>query len=137
MILLPASDYTLDELTQAYNQTRTDYLIPMPMNPDRLNEYITLYDVDLPSSRVAVVGETIVGLGMLGRRPGQGWIPRLGGLPGAVLGAFVLGGLEILLKGLLPSPLTPYRDAFVFVVLIALLLFRPNGILGDPSEEKL
>ncbi|MBK7216248.1 MAG: GNAT family N-acetyltransferase [Candidatus Promineofilum sp.] len=81
MILLPASDYTLDELTQAYNQTRTDYLIPMPMNPDRLNEYITLYDVDLPSSRVAVVGETIVGLGMLGRRPGQGWITRLGVLP--------------------------------------------------------
>ena len=42
MILLPASDFTLDELTKAYNQTRTDYLIPMPMNPDRLNEYITL-----------------------------------------------------------------------------------------------
>lgn len=81
MILLPASDFTLDELTQAYNQTRTDYLIPMPMNPDRLHEYITLYDVDLQSSRVAVVGETIVGLGMLGRRQGQGWITRLGVLP--------------------------------------------------------
>ena len=81
MILLPASDFTLDELTQAYNQTRTDYLIPMPMNPDRLNEYITLYDVDLHSSRVAVVGETIVGLGMLGRRPGHGWVTRLGVLP--------------------------------------------------------
>ena len=77
MILLPASDFTLDELTQAYNQTRTDYLIPMPMNPDRLNEYITLYDVDLHNSRVAVIGETIVGLAMLGRRDDQGWVTRL------------------------------------------------------------
>lgn len=81
MILLPASDFTLDELTQAYNQTRTDYLIPMPMNPDRLNEYITLYDVDLHYSRVAVVGESIVGLAMLGRRGDQGWVTRLGVLP--------------------------------------------------------
>ncbi len=81
MILLPASEYTLDELTQAYNQSRTDYLIPMPMNPDRLNEYITLYDVDLHRSRVAVVGESIVGLGMLGRRQDQGWVTRLGVLP--------------------------------------------------------
>ena len=78
MILLPASDFTLDELTQAYNQTRTDYLIPMPMNPDRLNEYITLYDIDLHCSRVAVAGETIVGLAMLGRRGDQGWVTRLG-----------------------------------------------------------
>ena len=81
MILLPASEFTLDELTQAYNQTRTDYLIPMPMNPDRLNEYITLYDIDLHSSRVAIVGETIVGLAMLGRRGDQGWVTRLGVLP--------------------------------------------------------
>ena len=81
MILLPASDFTLDELTRAYNQSRTDYLIPMPMNPDRLNEYITLYDVDLHSSRVAVVGENIVGLGMLGRRQDQSWVTRLGVLP--------------------------------------------------------
>lgn len=81
MKLLPASDFTLQELTQAYNQTRTDYLIPMPMNPGRLQEYITLYDVDLNRSKVAIVGEKIVGLGMLGTRAGAGWITRLGVLP--------------------------------------------------------
>lgn len=81
MILLPASDFTIEELTRAYNQTRTDYLIPMPMNPGRLQEYMLLYDVDLDSSRVAVEGENIVGLGMLGQRPGMGWITRLGVLP--------------------------------------------------------
>ncbi len=64
-------------------------------------------------------------------------IGGLGSLPGAVLGAYVLGGLEILLQGLLPSTLTPYRDAFVFTVLIALLLLRPNGILGGAEREKI
>jgi branched-chain amino acid transport system permease protein len=64
-------------------------------------------------------------------------IGGLGSLPGAVLGGYVLGFLEILLQGLLPSALTPYRDAFVFVILIVLLLFRPNGILGSTEREKI
>jgi branched-chain amino acid transport system permease protein len=64
-------------------------------------------------------------------------IGGLGSLPGAVLGGYVLGFLEILLQGLLPSALTPYRDAFVFLILIVLLLFRPNGILGSTEKEKI
>lgn len=81
MILLPASEFTLEELTEAYNRTRTDYLIPMPMNPGRFQEYIALYDVNLPASRVAVSGESIVGLGMLGTRAERSWVTRLGVLP--------------------------------------------------------
>jgi ribosomal protein S18 acetylase RimI-like enzyme len=81
MKLLPANEFALEELTDAYNRTRTDYIIPMPMNPGRLLEYITLFDVSLPASRVAVLDGKIVGLGMLGIRPGQGWITRLGVLP--------------------------------------------------------
>jgi branched-chain amino acid transport system permease protein len=64
-------------------------------------------------------------------------IGGLGSIPGAVIGAYVLGGLEILLQGLLPSALTSYRDAFVFAILIALLLFRPNGILGSAERDKI
>lgn len=64
-------------------------------------------------------------------------IGGLGSLPGAVLGGYVLGTLEILLQGLLPASLTPYRDAFVFAALIVLLLFRPNGILGSTEKEKI
>jgi branched-chain amino acid transport system permease protein len=64
-------------------------------------------------------------------------IGGLGSLSGAVIGGYVLGGLEILLQGLLPAALTPYRDAFVFAILIILLLFRPNGILGSTEKEKL
>lgn len=81
MILFPASDFSVEELTEAYNRTRTDYLIPMPMNPARMQEYIDLYDVDLSCSWAAVEGDAMVGLGMLGVRPAMGWITRLGVLP--------------------------------------------------------
>ena len=64
-------------------------------------------------------------------------IGGLGSLPGAVLGGYVLGVLEILLQGLLPAALTPFRDAFVFTALIILLLFRPNGLLGSTEREKI
>jgi branched-chain amino acid transport system permease protein len=64
-------------------------------------------------------------------------IGGLGSLPGAVLGGYVLGVLEILLQGLLPASLTPFRDGFVFAALIILLLFRPNGILGSTEREKI
>jgi branched-chain amino acid transport system permease protein len=58
-------------------------------------------------------------------------IGGIGKLSGAVLGAFILGIAEMLFAGLLPTEITPYRDAFVFVLLIIVLLIRPNGILGD------
>ncbi|MDD2216563.1 MAG: branched-chain amino acid ABC transporter permease [Eubacteriales bacterium] len=57
----------------------------------------------------------------------------IGNLGGAVLGGFVLGISEMLFAGLMPTEITPYRDAFVFVVLIAVLLIRPNGILGSKN----
>jgi branched-chain amino acid transport system permease protein len=63
-------------------------------------------------------------------------IGGLGSLPGAVLGGYILGILEIILQGILPSNLTPFRDAFVFGILIVLLLFRPNGLLGSTEKEK-
>jgi branched-chain amino acid transport system permease protein len=64
-------------------------------------------------------------------------IGGLGSIPGAVLGGFILGGLEIFLQGFLPPSLSPYRDAFVFLALIIMLLFRPNGILGTSEKEKI
>ncbi len=79
--LVPCSRYGIEILTDAYNQTRVDYLIPMPMNAERLREYIAIYDVDLDRSLVAVDGGRILGLGMLGLRPDRAWITRLGVLP--------------------------------------------------------
>lgn len=61
-----------------------DYIVPMPMTPARLQEYIDAYDIDLAHSCAAIDAEEpdlIYGLGMLGVRPGRGWITRLGVLP--------------------------------------------------------
>jgi branched-subunit amino acid ABC-type transport system permease component len=46
-------------------------------------------------------------------------------------------GVQAFLKQWLPGSLTSYRDAFVFVVLILTLLFRPNGILGQRGREEM
>lgn len=81
MDIVPASYFSFKELTEAYNQTRVDYLVPMPMNVERLREYARVYDVDLNSSCVAVDDDTIWGLGMLGVRGDRCWITRLGVLP--------------------------------------------------------
>lgn len=76
--LIPASAFTYEELTEVYNHTRVDYIVPMPMNAARLQEYVETYDVDLDASAVAVNGYEILGLAMLGVREGRAWITRLG-----------------------------------------------------------
>jgi len=63
-------------------------------------------------------------------------IGGIGKLSGAVLGAFMLGLAEMLFAGLLPTSITPYRDAFVFILLILILLVRPYGILGDNETRR-
>lgn len=73
-----ASQFSYDELTAAYNQTRVDYMVPMPMNPARLKEYVEVYDIDLDKSVVAMNGSGMLGLGMLGMRSNRSWITRLG-----------------------------------------------------------
>ena len=76
--LIPASNYTIEELTEAYNRTRVDYMVPMPMNAARLQEYVDIYHVDLDESLVARENGAIIGLGMLGLRDNRSWITRLG-----------------------------------------------------------
>jgi branched-chain amino acid transport system permease protein len=63
-------------------------------------------------------------------------IGGIGSLPGAALGGLILGTSEILLVGLLPPSFSPYRDAFVFIILILVLLVRPNGILGASERRR-
>jgi ribosomal protein S18 acetylase RimI-like enzyme len=79
--VVPASSFTLEELVAAYNQTRVDYIVPMPMSAARLHEYVHKYDVDLERSAVALEDGHILGLAMLGVRAGRSWITRMGVLP--------------------------------------------------------
>jgi ribosomal protein S18 acetylase RimI-like enzyme len=79
--LVPASEFSIETLTYAYNQTRVDYLVPMPLNADRLREYVSIYDIDMERSVVAMDGEQILGINMIGVRKGRSWVTRLGVLP--------------------------------------------------------
>ena len=80
--LIPAERFTLQELADLYNQTRVDYLVPMPMNASRLGEYIHDFDIDLSQSCVGRAADgQMLGLCMLGMRPNRAWITRLGVLP--------------------------------------------------------
>ncbi len=81
MELVAANQFSLEQLTDAYNQTRVDYLVPMPMNVAKLREYSRVYDIQLSCSSVAVEDNIMLGLGMLGVRDKRGWITRLGVLP--------------------------------------------------------
>ena len=82
MELIPAERFSLQELTDLYNQTRVDYLVPMPMNASRLGDYIHDFDIDLSSSCVARAPDgQMLGLCMLGVRRDTAWITRLGVLP--------------------------------------------------------
>jgi ribosomal protein S18 acetylase RimI-like enzyme len=79
--LVPASQFSIQALTDAYNQTRVDYMVPMPLNAARLAEYVRIYDVDMERSVVAMRGEQILGINMIGVRADRSWITRLGVLP--------------------------------------------------------
>src|SRR4051794_14399375 len=63
-------------------------------------------------------------------------IGGLGSLPGAVLGGYLLGAITVALQVTLPLNLRPYRDAFVFAALIAILILRPQGLLVARSQYK-
>ena len=58
----------------------------------------------------------------------------IGVIPGAVIGAFVLGICESLVVGYGKSE---YRDAIAFGILIVVLMFRPWGILGKAQRVKV
>ncbi len=58
----------------------------------------------------------------------------IGSIPGAVLGSFVLGLTESYGAGYISSD---YEDVFAFVFLVVILIFRPSGLLGKPSSQKV
>lgn len=83
MDLIPASEFSLQQLADVYNEARSDYLVPMPMTPAHLGRYIAVYDVDLAASAVATRGAAALGLCLLGLRGERAWITRLGVVPRA------------------------------------------------------
>jgi branched-chain amino acid transport system permease protein len=69
-------------------------------------------------------------------------IGGIGSLPGAVIGAMVIGFSENFVTALFPrtsefAGITEFKDTFAFVLLIAVLLVRPSGIVGEDLSEKV
>ncbi len=58
----------------------------------------------------------------------------IGILPGAVVGGLILGIIEALVAGFISST---FRDAAAFAILILVLLFRPTGLFGKNTKEKV
>ena len=58
----------------------------------------------------------------------------IGSIPGAVIGAMLIGIVENLIKGV---GWTTFSDAFTFVLLIFVLLFRPTGLFGEAAKDKV
>jgi ribosomal protein S18 acetylase RimI-like enzyme len=80
--VIPASGFNFHELADIYNQSRVDYIVPMPMNARRMEEYVRNYDIDLEASAVSLnSNDEITGIGMLGVRDERAWITRLGVIP--------------------------------------------------------
>ena len=58
----------------------------------------------------------------------------IGSIPGAVVGGFILGIGETILTA---AGYSTFSDAFTFLVLIIMLLFRPTGIFGEKATDKV
>ena len=58
----------------------------------------------------------------------------IGSIPGAVIGAMLIGIVENLIKG---AGWTTFSDAFTFVLLIVVLLFKPTGLFGEAATDKV
>lgn len=72
----------------------------------------------------------------------------IGSVPGAVVGAFIIGICENLIKGLdiilikagittKMLGLTTFSDAFTFALLIIILIVKPTGLFGEKQNEKV
>ena len=96
-------------------------------------------------SALAAVAGVLVGVYYNSIDPLMGIMPGLkafvaavlggiGILPGAVVGGLVLGVIEALVSGFISST---FRDAAAFAILILVLLFKPSGLFGKNTNEKV
>ncbi len=58
----------------------------------------------------------------------------IGSIPGAVVGAFIIGLSESVIKG---SPWSIFSDAFTFALLIIILVVKPTGLFGEKVTDKV
>jgi branched-chain amino acid transport system permease protein len=57
-------------------------------------------------------------------------------LVGAVMGGFLLGGLEVFFQAALPDAVAGMQDAFIFLVVGSVLVMRPQGVFGTAAVAR-
>jgi len=96
-------------------------------------------------SLLAAIGSMLYFTNYTGVVPTSGSMPGLkafvaavfggiGSIPGAVVGAFIIGICENIIKG---AGLTTFSDAFTFALLIVILIVRPTGLFGEKQTDKV
>ena len=94
---------------------------------------------------LAAIGSVLYFSNYTGIQPMSGAMPGLkafvaavfggiGSVPGAVVGAFIIGVCENLIKG---AGWTTFSDAFTFVLLIIILMVKPTGLFGEKNIDKV
>lgn len=82
--------------------------------------------------------DEILGISKYGRCSDQGVCLRHGGRPGqsagAVISGLLLGFLETIISAYVS---TTYRDLVAYGLLVIVLIFKPNGLLGKSAHDKL
>ena len=109
----------------------------------KINSVISL--TFIIGSFLAAVGSFLYFSNYTGVTPTAGAMPGLkafvaavfggiGSIPGAVIGAFIIGISENIIKGL---GWTTFSDAFTFALLIVVLIFKPTGLFGEAATDKV
>jgi len=128
-------------LSQNYDAARL-----MGINIDRVISFTFIL-----GSMLAAIGGCLWGLNRNQCTPLMGLIPGLkafvaaviggiGNIPGAAAGGLILGLTETFVSSVQyhqAAILSPYKDAIAFVILIGVLLFKPEGIFGKAVPEKV
>ena len=94
---------------------------------------------------LAAIGSVLFFSNYTGINPMSGAMPGLkafvaavfggiGSVPGAVVGAFIIGICENIIKG---AGWTTFSDAFTFVLLIIILMVKPTGLFGEKNIDKV
>ncbi|CAM4182615.1 branched-chain amino acid ABC transporter permease [Campylobacter armoricus] len=73
---------------------------------------------------------TLIGL----KAFGAAVLGGIGSVAGAVLGGLIIGFTEVVVVAIFPD-LSGFKDAFAFIFLVLILLFKPTGILGINFEK--
>lgn len=63
----------------------------------------------------------------------------IGSIPGAVIGAFIIGICENLIRSVKIAgvSMSTFSDAFTFALLIVILCVKPTGLFGEKTTEKV